>query len=222
MYKRQGLAHAPYELIREGWDGKNVDRIVEEMARSQAMFVGPGMGRDKQAEQIMKHLLIAIKIPTVFDADALYYLGENPKANLPGRSVLTPHRKEMKRLLGESGPIHDGIDFLKKCHTYAEQKQAVLVLKGAPTWIFSAHVPPFIITAGDPGMATAGSGDVLTGVIAALLAQGLEPIKAALLGTALHGIAGEHAAMNLTSYCMTASDLLDYLSDAFLQMLDIV
>jgi NAD(P)H-hydrate epimerase len=217
-----GVAHAPDELIREGWDGKNADRILAEMGRAQALFIGPGMGRDKQAEQIMKQLLPAIKIPCVIDADGLYYLGENPKVNLPGRCVLTPHRKEMKRLLGEKGAVCDGADFLRKCQAYTEQKQVTLVLKGAPTWIFSPHIPPFIITAGDPGMATAGSGDVLTGMIAALLAQGLEPIKAALLGTALHGIAGEHAAMNLSSYCMTASDLLDYLPNAFLQMLDVV
>ena len=71
---------------------------------------------------------------------------------------------------------------------------------------------------GDPGMATAGSGDVLTGMIAALLAQGLEPLPAALLGTALHGLAGKLAAADLTSYCMTASDLLEYLPDAFSYM----
>ena len=213
------LSSAPYELIREGWDGKDTARIQEEMARAKSLFVGPGIGRGKEARQIMKRLLPCIDIPSVMDADALFYLAENPKLNLPEKCILTPHRKEMTTLLSHVAKCSEDSDLFSRCQTYAEEKNITLVLKGAPTWIFSPKTPPFIVTAGDPGMATAGSGDVLTGVIAAMLAQGLEPVKAALLGIALHGLAGEDAAADLSSYCMTASDLIDYLPDAFLYIL---
>jgi ADP-dependent NAD(P)H-hydrate dehydratase / NAD(P)H-hydrate epimerase len=215
------LSHAPYELIREGWNGKEDTRIVEEIRRAKALFLGPGIGRGKEAEQMVKRLLSRVTIPCVIDADALFCLAENPQEKLPERCILTPHRQEMKRLLAAAQLSQDEQAFHVSCQAYVEEKQVTLVLKGAPTWIFSPHTPPLIMTAGNPGMATAGSGDVLTGMIAAMLAQGLEPLKAALLATALHGLAGEHAASHLTSYCMTASDLLDYLPDAFLSLSDV-
>jgi len=89
------------------------------------------------------------------------------------------------------------------------------VLKGAPTWIFHPHMPALISPFGDPGMATAGSGDVLTGVIAAQLAAGLQPREAASLGAALHGISGYLAAQNLSSYSLIARDIIDYLPKAY-------
>ncbi len=218
----ESLNSAPYELIREGWDPNSSERIIEEISRAQAVFVGPGIGRNEEANQMMKHLIPYLDVPSVFDADALFYLSEHPDVKLPENSVLTPHWQEMNRLLDQPKAPKDDIHFHESCQMYAEKKKITLVLKGAPTWIFSPHAPPFIIAVGDPGMATAGSGDVLTGMIAAMLAQGLEPVKASLLATALHGLAGEHAAINLTSYCMTASDLLEYLPDAFLQMTEII
>ncbi len=214
------LSSAPYEVIKEGWDGKKISRIQEEMVRAKALFVGPGIGREKEAGQMMKRLLSVLSIPSVMDADALFYLAENPKVKLPENCILTPHRKEMKSLLSSFKIEGKEDDFLGKCQCYVDEKNITLVLKGAPTWIFSPKAPPLIMTAGDPGMATAGSGDVLTGIIAALLAQGLEPVKAALLGTALHGLSGECAASDLSSYCVTASDLIDYLSLAFLVFLN--
>lgn len=214
------LAHAPYEVIREAWDGKDEARILEEMKRAKAFFMGPGMGRGKEAKRMISNLLPKITVPVVLDADALFYLSENPAAKLPEHCILTPHRKEMQLLLS-SWKKRKGDDFFADCQAYAEDQKVTLVLKGAPTWILSPKTPPLIITAGDPGMATAGSGDVLTGMIAAMLAQGLEPVKAALLAVALHGLAGEYAAMNLSSYCMTASDLIEYLHDAFLHVLDL-
>lgn len=213
------LTHMPYEIIREGWEGNTTVRIREEMSRARALFLGPGIGKGEYGTGIMEALLSHITIPCVLDADALFYLSRNPHVELPLRCVLTPHHQEMKRLLGDTKRHREEQEFLHACREYAEEKRAILVLKGAPTWIFSPSLPPCIMPAGDPGMATAGAGDVLTGVIAALLAQGLEPLRAAVLGTALHGLAGEHAAQDLTSYCLTASDLIDYLPDVFLQVM---
>ncbi|MBI3237124.1 MAG: NAD(P)H-hydrate dehydratase, partial [Chlamydiales bacterium] len=170
--------------------------------------------RKSAVAKMLKKLLKLVNIPCVLDADALYFLSENPQMVLPKNSILTPHRQEMLRLLGKKS-FSDDLLFLEKCRAYSEEKNVTLVLKGAPTWIFHPKTPPFAMAVGDPGMATAGCGDILTGVLAAMLAQGLDPLPAALLGTALHGFAGKLAASDLTSYCMTASDLLEYLPDAF-------
>ena len=148
----------------------------------------------------------------VIDADALFFLAENPSWKLPRGSILTPHQGEMHRLLGEAPSW-------ELCQAFAEEKQVTLVLKGAPTVIFHPGQLPLIITRGDPGMATAGSGDVLTGILAALVAQGLHPRCAAAVGVTLHGVSGEVAARELTSYCMTASDLIGYLPEAFKSVL---
>ncbi|HEY2811095.1 MAG TPA: NAD(P)H-hydrate dehydratase [Rhabdochlamydiaceae bacterium] len=204
------LSHAPYELIKEEWNGKSLLRIHEESQRAKSLLLGPGMGRTKAAEQKIKKLLSAIALPCVIDADALYFIARNPKWALPKNSILTPHQGEMQMLLShfstkEEDPVQ----------AYVNSKQVTLILKGAPTRIYHPRTKPLIVPHGDPGMATAGSGDVLTGVIAALLAQGLEIRTAACLAVALHAIAGEIAAAELTSYCMTASDIMECLPAAF-------
>jgi NAD(P)H-hydrate epimerase len=107
---------------------------------------------------------------------------------------------------------------LKICQNYVEKHKATLVLKGAPTMIFHPGKKPLVIAHGDPGMATAGSGDVLTGILAGLLAQKMPPHEAAALGVYLHARAGEIAALHLTSYCMIASDILNYLPEAFAEL----
>ncbi len=93
------LSGAPFELIREGWDGKNLTPIKKQASRAKAMLVGPGIGRTKQSEKMLKSLLTSIKLPMVIDADALFILSENPSWKLPPHSVLTPHHGEMELLL---------------------------------------------------------------------------------------------------------------------------
>jgi hydroxyethylthiazole kinase-like uncharacterized protein yjeF len=208
----QLLSNAPYELIREGWDQKNEDKILLEAQRAKAAFLGPGMGRDQKTKQAVKSLLAHLKIPCVLDADVLYFLSESPSWKLPPHIVLTPHHGEMQRLLGKT---KEQSFELVDCQDYVEDKQVILVLKGAPTFIFHPGDRPSIIAAGDPGMATAGAGDVLTGMIAALIAQGMSCLDGAIVAVALHAISGELAAGDLTSYCMTASDIIDYLPEAF-------
>jgi NAD(P)H-hydrate epimerase len=207
------LSAAPYELIREGWDREDDERILEEAKRAKAVFIGPGMGRDKESKKAIKMLLSHLKIPCVIDADALYFLGESPSWKLPEHSVLTPHHGEMKHLL--SGFKETDTFVFSDVQEYVEKKQVTLILKGAPTVIFHPGKKPMIVTCGDPGMATAGSGDVLTGMVAALIAQGMDPWEGAILAVALHGRAGEIAVTELTSYCLNASDLLIYLPLAF-------
>ena len=107
------------------------------------------------------------------------------------------------------------MDFLRVCHDYAKKKGVTLVLKGAPTFILHPDLPISVNSTGDPGMATAGSGDVLTGLIAALLAQGMTQENAACLGVFLHGLSGEHATEDLTSYGVCASDIIYHFPEAF-------
>lgn len=207
------LGCAPYELIRQGWDGKKLSVIQDQEARAKAILIGPGIGRTTGARRMLQRLLKHINVPMVIDADALFFLAEYSSWNLPKNSILTPHRGEMDLLLGKRP--HSGKEDLALCQEFVDKKNVTLVLKGAPTFIFHPGTVPLVLTRGDPGMATAGSGDVLTGMIAAILAQGLPSRSAAALAVYLHGLSGEAAASCLTSWCMTASDLIDFLPEAF-------
>lgn len=197
--------HLLSEVIHEDYDAK---RIQEESKRAAAFLVGPGLGRTPSVEKLLKQLLASIHLPNVLDADALYFLAKNPSWKLPEQSILTPHHGEMQKLI-KKAPT------LETCQDYVEKHKVTLVLKGAPSIVFHPGKKPLIIPYGDPGMATAGSGDVLTGILAGLLAQKMKPQEAAALGVYLHAIAGELAANKLTSYCMIASDILEYLPEAF-------
>lgn len=213
------LSGAPFELIREGWDGKNMKRIGEEMRRAKVMLIGPGIGRTSTTKGMVQQLLRISPLPLVIDADALYFLAENPSWRLPKGSILTPHQGEMQLLLSKfkNNSTLTPKNEMEHYQIFAQKKQVTIVLKGAPTFIFCPETMPLIVTRGDPGMATAGSGDVLTGVIAAMLAQGLDARSAASLSVYLHGMTGEMAAHALTSYCMIASDLITFLPNAFKQ-----
>ncbi|NGX59966.1 MAG: Bifunctional NAD(P)H-hydrate repair enzyme Nnr [Chlamydiae bacterium] len=201
------LTTAPYELIKEAWNLEDDTRIFEEAKRAKALLIGPGMGRTEKAATAAKNILAKTTLPTVLDADALYYLAQDKEMSLPEITLLTPHHQEMLRIL-------DAPPTIENCLSYCKKKEVTLVLKGAPTIIFHPHTKPLIIPHGDPGMATAGTGDVLTGILAAFLAQGLDPRNAAGLGTFLHALAGEIAACEETSYGIIATDLIHFLPEA--------
>ncbi len=207
------LGNAPHELIKEAWDGKEMGSLHHEIARAKVVLIGPGMGRTKEVERSLNRLFKEIPLPLVLDADALFFLKAHPSWVFPAGTVLTPHRGEIHLILGELG----GFSLEERCQAYVEAKRVTLILKGAVTWIFHPHTSPLINVRGDPGMATAGAGDVLAGIVAALIAQGLSSRVAAALAVHLHAVAGEKAARALTSYCVTASSLLDFLPDAFLE-----
>lgn len=196
---------APYELIREEY---TEERFFEECKRAKAVAIGPGLGRTPEIFKLLEQILPKIQLPSVLDADSLFYLAEHPNALLPKETVLTPHHGEMERILKEPPT-------LKNCQDYVEKRKVTLVLKGAPTVIFQSGEKPLIVSRGDPGMATAGSGDVLTGIIGSLLSQGLGAYKAAALGVFLHALAGEMAALQKTAYAVIASDLIEALPKVF-------
>lgn len=205
LFHDQGMQTGtlPWEVIHEPY---SLERIEEEAKRASAIFIGPGMGRSRTVRSQLSKLFALLTHPVVIDADALHFV---PHLKIPPKSILTPHRKEMEYLLKGTPAT------LASCQAYAEEKNVTLVLKGGPTTIFHPRTRPLICVRGNPGMATAGSGDVLTGILAALCAQKVDLRTAAALGTTLHGIAGDIAAERTTAFGMIASDIINTLPSAF-------
>jgi ADP-dependent NAD(P)H-hydrate dehydratase / NAD(P)H-hydrate epimerase len=210
------LTSGPFELIKMPYKFSEPTLVLETLNKASATYIGPGLGLTEEVSGLLKYILSNLSKPCVIDADALTLMSEDKfDSKLPDKVILTPHMGELLRLLKLPSPQTLDQSLLEKCQQYAETRNVTLVLKGGPTFIFSPFRPIMVNITGDPGMATAGSGDVLTGLLAALLAQGLEPHLAAYLGVFIHGIAGEFAAEELTSYCMIASDILFYFPEGF-------
>ncbi len=208
------LSTSPYELIKVAYRKDETSKIIDLLNQASAVFIGPGLGRSGEVRKQLKTVLEALTVPCVLDADALTIIGEE-KLPLPKQAILTPHAGEMIRLMDRCSSQPHSEDFLKSCQRYSQEKRVTVVLKGGPTVIFHPDESIRVNPHGDPGMATAGSGDVLTGIIAAFLAQGLSPHEAASLGVFIHGVSGEFAAEAKTSYSLIASDIIDYLPKAF-------
>lgn len=186
-----------------------------------SIFVGPGLGRDALVHSRLESLWPYCTAPTVIDADALDYLSKLPMSrwNVENK-ILTPHKKEASKLF--QSPI-DSIDdsILNLLRRSALTSKSIIVLKGSPTYIACPQHPIMVMPFGNPGMATAGCGDVLTGMIAGLLAKGPSPLSAVLLATSLHGLAGEEAAIRYTSYSMTASSIIDCIPPALQKIMSL-
>ena len=190
-------------------------------SRHEAAGIGPGLGT--AGFGLLTDVFNA-GIPLVIDADALNMLSEHRLANqgpasgknlpaIPPLSILTPHPKEFDRLFGAAG---NDFDRLEKAREAAARLNIILVLKGHHTLVAMPGGKAYFNTTGNPGMATAGSGDVLTGIITGLLAQHYAPERAALLGVYLHGLAGDFAAAHKSQEAMIARDIIDHLGAAYL------
>lgn len=209
------LSSSPYELIKIPYTYDHPEEISQLLQKAGSTFIGPGLGRSEQAQQLLHAIMPHLEKPCVIDADALT-LYANQAFELPKQAILTPHTGEMQTLLHASSKLNLNLELLQTCQQYAETHNITLILKGAPTFIFHPHQPIFVNPTGDPGMATAGSGDVLTGLLASLLSQGLSCHEAALLGVYLHGLAGECAAQERqVSYGMMATDLIAHFATAY-------
>lgn len=208
------LSSSPYELIKTPYQYQDPEAVIQAMNRASATLIGPGIGLTAEVRRLLQAVLPSLTKPCVIDADALTILSEEDIA-LPEHVIMTPHMGEMLRLLKLTSPQPIDMDFLKICQHFAEDRKVTLVLKGGPSFIFHAGETMRVNPSGTPGMATAGSGDVLTGFLAALLAQGLSTHNAASLGVYLHGLAGEHAAAEYSMHCMIASDIISYFPEAF-------
>lgn len=209
------LAHSPYELIKIPYTYEQTQEVKQLMQKAGASFVGPGLGRSQQVYYFLQAILPDLKKPCVMDADALTLFAAQP-FGLPTQVIFTPHRGEMQTLLKSSTHLTLNLELLQICQQYAEEHHVTLILKGAPTFIFQPQAPIYVNPTGDPGMATAGSGDVLTGLLASLLSQRLSCHHAALLGVYFHGLAGEEAAKARgTSSGIMATDLIAHFASAY-------
>ncbi len=203
----------------EGWlSAGSAARVQDLLGQRDTLAIGPGLGTDADTAKAVRLLAVAARRAAVIDADGLNAL--DPESLLTLRDaaaprILTPHPGEAARLLGVTSREIQA-DRLGAVRNLAERSGAVVILKGHRTLIAKTDGSVAVNTSGNPGMATAGSGDVLTGILAALLARGLEPFDAARLGVFLHGDAGDRAAARLGQDAMTASDLLDDLPAAFM------
>ena len=182
-----------------------------------AVAIGPGMGaRNEPLQMILTRLYAAVTEPMVVDADGLNVLAEGKidLATHEGQRILTPHPGEFQRLAGKNITNRDEME--KAAKQLAGSAEAIVVLKGHRTYVTDG-THEYQNETGNPGMATAGSGDVLTGVIASIVGQGLPAFEAAVLGVYIHAVAGDFAAEAVGETSLIATDIIEYLPAAFKQ-----
>lgn len=179
-----------------------------------AIGVGPGLGKAPETATALKLIIQNAKVPMVLDADALNIISENKTwlSFLPERTIITPHPKEFERLFGKTDNSAQRIELQREMSV---KHNIIIVLKGANTSITFPNGSCFFNSTGNPGMATAGSGDVLTGIILSLLAQRYTPEEAAIIGVFMHGKAGDFAASELGMESMIASDISKHIGKVF-------
>ena len=203
-------------------DGSAYESLAAAIAAKDAVAVGPGLGNCDATQRLVRQLYADVDGPLIVDADALNVLADDFQTGaihegaIRGPRILTPHPGEFSRLSGISiGDINRQRE--RVAREFADRHRVVVVLKG-PGTIITDGTRAVVNPTGNSGMATGGSGDVLTGLIAALAAQGIEPFDAARLGVYLHGLAGDIAADELSEQGLIASDLPSYLPKAWLAL----
>jgi len=198
---------APEAMCQVDEEEKIISAIHYDLSSFKAVGIGPGIGNEYKTATFLKELICQYNNPMVLDADAINILSENPDwlTLLPPQSILTPHVKEFVRLFGEGLNDFEKLEMaLQKAMAY----QIIIVLKGHRTFIASPSGKGYFNSTGNAGMATGGSGDVLTGIITGILAQGYPPDHAAILGVYLHGKAGDKAAARYGMDAMLAGDII--------------
>ena len=182
-----------------------------------AVAVGPGLGQHSDTESALLALIDACRVPIVVDADALNILSRHKEyfARLPQGSVITPHIGEFHRIVGICANSYER---LQRARELAQSNNICVVLKGAYTAVVTPEGDCFFNTTGNPGMATGGSGDTLTGVLLALLAQGVTAVDAARIGVYVHGFAGDLARDKVGETALIASDIVDALPECWKEL----
>lgn len=183
-----------------------------------AIGIGIGMGRNEETIRGFGIWLQSLEedVKLVLDADALNILSEQEHLlrYIPKNSILTPHPKELRRLIGDWS---NDLDKLEKARAFSKEYQIILIIKGANTSIINPSGEIYFNSTGNPGMATGGSGDVLTGIISSLLAQGYSAFDAAVLGVYIHGSAGDYAKDWVGETSLVATDIIEHLGSAFME-----
>lgn len=182
----------------------------------QAIGIGPGLGQAVETQNALYQFLKTTKAPLVIDADALNILSKNKEwfSLVPPKTILTPHPKELERLIGKWDSEEEK---KSKAISFSKQHQLIIIMKGAPTQIIDGETI-YENNTGNAALATAGTGDVLTGMITSLLAQSYEPVSAAILGVYLHGITADIALPKTGYQSFIASDVIANIGNAFLSL----
>lgn len=188
-----------------------------DLAPFNAIGSGPGIGMKPNTRKALYELITKARVPLVLDADALNILAENPEwmQFLPEQTILTPHPGEFRRLAGEASGSWERVQLQRKL---AATLKVIIVLKGAYTSVALPDGRVCFNSTGNPGMATAGSGDTLTGIILGLLACRMKPEQAAVAGVYLHGLAGDLAAKVKSEPALVAGDIIEFLGQAFIAL----
>ncbi|SHG10378.1 bifunctional ADP-dependent NAD(P)H-hydrate dehydratase/NAD(P)H-hydrate epimerase [Dysgonomonas macrotermitis] len=186
-----------------------------EVADKKTIGIGPGIGMHSDTSKLLAILLQYSTKPVVIDADALNLIAQDEQlmSNIPHGSILTPHPVEFERLVGKR--CVTGYERLQEARHFAQEYSVYIVLKGAYTAIVTPERKVYFNSTGNPGMSTGGSGDVLTGILTSLLAQGYSSLDSAVLGVYLHGLAADLAVLRLSQYSLLPSDIIDYLGKAY-------
>jgi NAD(P)H-hydrate epimerase len=194
--------------------GKKYNKRADDLNNFDVLGIGPGIGIYRSHDLLLQKIFSEYKKPIVIDADALNVISANKKllASLPAASILTPHPKEFERLFGKT---KTDIERAKLALQMSHQHNIFIVLKSHNTLVATPDGKAFINTTGNAGMATGGSGDVLTGIVTGLLAQKYSSIEACLFGVYIHGLAGDIAADKLSQNALIAGDIIDNLGNAF-------
>lgn len=210
----------PEAMVDSDANEKINTTVTNELNNFACIGIGPGIGTAYDTAALLDNIICNYKKPVLLDADALNILSQNPQwlAKLPPYSILTPHPKEFERLFGQSANDFDRISLAKQ---KANEYTIIIVLKGHHTFIACPGGKFLFNSNGNAGMATGGSGDVLTGIITGLIAQQYSPEQAAMLAVYLHGLSGDLAAKQLSEPFLIASDIIDHLSGAFKRLYSI-
>jgi len=185
-----------------------------DISKYNAIAIGPGIGNHIETQNALKLLIQNSSVPLIFDADAINILAENKTwiSFIPKNSVFTPHPKEFERLVGKT---NNSVERIEKQREFSIKHHCYIVLKGAHTSVSCPNGSVYFNSTGNPGMATAGSGDVLTGIILGLLAQGYSSKNASIIGVYIHGLAGDFFCKENGMTSLIASDIISYLCHAF-------
>lgn len=194
--------------------GKTFPENIKSDFKFDALGIGPGIGQHASHSNLLQSIFSKWNQPLVIDADALNTISDSPKLleSIPTNSILTPHPKEFERLFGKT---ETGFERIELALEKSQKHQIYIVLKGHFTFISTPEGKGFFNSTGNPGMATAGTGDVLTGILTGLMAQQYTSLQSCILGVYLHGLAGDAATQDIGEEALIAEDIINYLGKAF-------
>lgn len=204
----------PEAMVTTDFNSSFLTKVEDDLTKYDSIGIGPGIGTAAETKMMLPEILNSYRNPLILDADALNIMARQKDLLklIPAGSILTPHPKEFERLFGET---HTDFDRVSLALQKARELNCIIVLKGHHTFIATPDGKGFFNSTGNPGMATAGSGDVLTGILTGLLAQGYSSAATAILGVYLHGFAGDIAAKQLSNEALIAGDIIETLGAAF-------